>query len=49
MREAKIGPLEWLRGVMGLARDQSRQNVGRGLSRLFTAPLTNRRESARGL
>lgn len=41
--------IERLRGVGGLAPDASRQKAGAGLSRLFTTPLTNARESARGL
>ena len=41
--------IEGLRSVGGLTPDVSRRNPGTGLSRLFTTPLTNARESVRGL
>jgi len=46
LQPATIGRL---RSVGGLTPDVSRQNAGAVLSRLFTTPLTNARESARGL
>jgi eukaryotic-like serine/threonine-protein kinase len=48
---ARLEPktIEQLRSVGGLTQDASKQNAGTGLWRLFTTPLTNARESTRGL
>jgi serine/threonine protein kinase len=48
---ARLEPrtIERLRSVGGLTPEPSKQNAGTGLSRLFTVPLTNARESVRGL
>jgi serine/threonine-protein kinase len=49
--EARLEPktIERLRSVGGLTQDASKSNAGTGLWRLFTTPLTNARESTRGL
>jgi len=41
--------IDQLRGVGGLTPEASKQGAGTGLSRLFTMPLTNARESTHGL
>jgi hypothetical protein len=48
---ARLEPrtIDRLRSVGGLTPEPSKQGAGTGLSRLFTTPLTNARESARGL